>query len=99
MRRTLITASDPVRSSPIEQSFGQRGLQAQGQELVVGHDQVVMLRFATRVGQVGDIGPSGVGDQLDPTSRSRTPPSCPDAPAPQIPAPSLMATGERVPRY
>ena len=48
-----------------EQALGQRGrLQAQRQELVVAHAEVVLVRLAARVGQVGDLHAHHVADHL-----------------------------------
>jgi len=48
-----------------QQALGQRRrLQAEGEELVVADRELVLLRLLPRVGQVCDVDPGSVGDQL-----------------------------------
>src|SRR6266581_7554563 len=49
----------------LQQAVRQRGgLQAEGQELVVADDQLVLVRLLPRVRQVRDVRAHDVGDQL-----------------------------------
>ena len=59
--RYLAAMSVPSSSSPSDSVVG---LQAEREELVVAHDQVVLLGLPPRVGQVGDLGAHHVADHL-----------------------------------